>query len=234
MTEPVNRPLAYLKLMRFANVFTAVADPLAGWIIIGGGSPRWHLGLLMAASAALYTSGMVLNDCFDYELDKVERPERPLPRGDIARGTAWALGAALMIAGLACAAVAGPVALGIASFIAFMIFFYNAWAKRFVGLGPAVLGACRFANFLLGMRCSPPRLWMAPAFLAIYVTILTVIARNEAVKPSLRLVVKRLLLGIIVVDATAVFIITGDWAYTALVLFLLIPAILMGKMLPMT
>ena len=135
-----------------------------------------------------------------------------------------------MLAGLGLALLAGKVAFGIALFIAAMVFFYNAWAKRIPLLGPLALGTCRFANFLLGMRCCPPRLWLAPAALGIYVTVLTFIAQREVERPAVRATVKRLLLGIIVLDA----ILTGDPVGGAFVLSLLIPAFVLGKLLPMT
>ena len=217
---------AYAQLLRLPNVFTAMADPLAGWFLVGGGSPAWNVALLMAASACLYTSGIVFNDCFDYRLDCRERPERPLPRGAIALATAWSLAVILMATGLLLAGLVGKVALGIAGFIAVMIFFYNAWAKCDAILGPLALGTCRFANFLLGMRCCPPRLWIAPAILGIYVATLTFIARNEVVNPAIRRTVKRMLLGIIVLDA----VLSGN----PLVLVLLVPAFILSKLFAMT
>jgi 4-hydroxybenzoate polyprenyltransferase len=221
---------AFARLLRLPNVFTAVADPLAGWFLVGGGSPAWQIALLAGASTCLYTAGIIYNDCFDYRLDCRERPERPLPRGEISRRAAATLGTVLMLAGLGLALLAGKVAFGIALFIAAMVFFYNAWAKRIPLLGPLALGTCRFANFLLGMRCCPPRLWLAPAALGIYVTVLTFIAQREVERPAVRATVKRLLLGIIVLDA----ILTGDPVGGALVLSLLIPAFVLGKLLPMT
>ena len=225
--------LAYAQLMRLANVFTAVADPLAGWFAIGGGNPPSQLLLLVGASACLYTSGIVFNDCFDFAIDQQERPNRPLPSGAIARSTAWTLAVTLMIVGLAFAALAGEFAAVIGVFLAVMILFYNAWAKHITALGPLTLGACRFANFMLGMRCAPLRLWWMPATLGVYVAVLSFIARNEATKPALRLIVKRMLLGIIVVDALMVAG-RGDWVGAALVLSLLVPAIVLGKFLAMT
>jgi 4-hydroxybenzoate polyprenyltransferase len=135
-----------------------------------------------------------------------------------------------MTAGLGLAMLAGPVAFGIAVFIAAMIFFYNAWAKRFFLLGPLALGTCRFANFMLGMRCCPPRLWIAPALLGLYVASLTFVAQREVEQPAVRATVKRLLLGIIVLDA----ILAGNLTGGALVLSLLIPAFALSKLLPMT
>ena len=39
--------------------------------------------LLAAASSLLYAAGVVLNDVFDLEIDRHERPERPIPSGRI-------------------------------------------------------------------------------------------------------------------------------------------------------
>src|SRR5437867_5612120 len=131
--------LAYAQLLRLPDVFTAAADPIAGWFVVGGGGQPWQLAALAGAGACLYTAGIVFNDCFDYALDGRERPERPLPSGAISRRTAALLGAALMTAGLALAMSVGVVAFGIAAFLAIMIFFYNAWSKHFLVLGPLTM-----------------------------------------------------------------------------------------------
>lgn len=227
------KPLAYAQLMRLPNVFTAVADPLAGWLVIGGSQPVWHLPALVATSACLYTSGIVFNDCFDFELDRRQRPERPLPSGAVSRPAAWILASALMIAGLGLSMSVGAVAFGIAVFLAFMILFYNAWAKRFVVLGPLTLGACRFANFLLGMRAMPPKLWVMPVLLGAYAAAIAFLARGEAGEPRRQRWVASLLPGIIALDAAFVLVV-GDWGGALLVLSLLIPVVALRRRLPMT
>ena len=55
----------------------------------------------MAAVVALYAAGMVLNDVCDVELDRRERPERPLPSGDVSVAAAALAGVALLAAGVA-------------------------------------------------------------------------------------------------------------------------------------
>jgi len=221
---PKLRPkwLAYAQLMRLPNLFTAVADPLAGWFIVGATGSSL---LLVGASACLYTAGIVLNDCFDYRQDCQERPERPLPRGVIGLRTAWTLGAALLVAGVALGGFAAiPLAV--------LILFYDAVARRIAWLGPVTLGGCRALNIALGLGGFVPV--TAPVVLGIYVAGLSVIARHEEARPELRRLVKRLLQGIIVVDAALVFAFTGDWQAAALVLSLLVPALALGKILPMT
>jgi 4-hydroxybenzoate polyprenyltransferase len=225
--------LAWARLVRLPNLFTAVADPLAGWFVVGGGLPTGQVLLLTGASGCLYTAGIVLNDVFDYRVDCRERPERPLPRGDISRRAAGVVGAGLLAAGLALAAGAGPFTAGVAVFLAGVILFYNGWAKRFWLLGPLALGACRFANFLLGMRQVPAAMLWMPATLGVYVVILSAIARAEATRPAVRRVVKNLLLGIIVLDAVFVAL-TGQWAAGTLVLSLLVPAAALSRVFAMT
>ena len=51
---------------------------------------------LLAASMVLYASGIMLNDVFDFEVDRLERPGRPLPSGRASRRTAaWVGGLGL-------------------------------------------------------------------------------------------------------------------------------------------
>ena len=80
---------AFLELLRPANVTTALGDVLAGYAIAGlGNLPA--LPWLLGATVCLYAGGVVLNDVFDFEIDRRERPERPLPSGRIGRGPAAA------------------------------------------------------------------------------------------------------------------------------------------------
>ena len=88
---------ACLQLLRPANVATALADVLAGFAIAGLGN-RAALPWLLLATAALYAGGIVLNDVFDREVDRLERPERPIPSGRIRTAHAAALGAGLLVA----------------------------------------------------------------------------------------------------------------------------------------
>jgi len=233
----IERPklLAYAQLFRLPNALTAMADPLAGWFAVGGGAPGWELPFLVAASACFYSAGAVLNDCFDYDLDCVEHGERPLPGGAVSLKAAWVLGAALMIGGMMLAGFAGPVPFCVGAFLGAMILFYNAWARRFPILRPLVLGACRFANFLFGMRCLP--LWLAwmPALAAVYATSIAFVARRDTENAVRQKITGRLLLGIIVVDAAVVMLSPfGDWVGALLVLSLLVPAFVLGKVFPTT
>src|SRR5688500_10764621 len=87
-----------LVLGRVSNVPTVWSNCLAGWYLGGGGTVQGFL-LLCLGTTALYIGGMYLNDAFDVEFDRVNRPERPIPSGLITVGEVWAYGLGLLLIG---------------------------------------------------------------------------------------------------------------------------------------
>jgi 4-hydroxybenzoate polyprenyltransferase len=175
---------ALLQLVRLPNVVTAAADSLAGWLLVTGSAAepgRWLP--LVSASMILYASGTALNDVFDLEVDRAERPGRPLPSGQVsARLAAWLGGLGLLI-GPALALASGSMVSGIvAAALAGCILLYDAGLKH-TPLGPAFMGACRGLNLLLGMTHAPelggPAAWCASAAYALYVAGITLVSRSE-------------------------------------------------------
>lgn len=184
--------LAWLRLVRLPNLATAVADPLAGFLICSGLSQVGWLPaagwLAITAGLAFYAAGMVLNDLCDLDLDRLERPERPLPAGTIpvaqasaAAGVLFAVAIAAVSAAAVVAGSPGPALVGAALIGA--IWLYDHHAKGTV-FGPAVMGACRGLNWLLGMTAAggPATLpeWMIPVGMSLYVAGITLFARDEA------------------------------------------------------
>ncbi|MFO0901805.1 MAG: UbiA family prenyltransferase [Pirellulales bacterium] len=199
-----SRLLSYARLMRIPNVFTAFADIGMGLAFVGYPVREQPVSalLLLASSGLLYTAGMVLNDVFDVDIDKVERPQRPLPSGRI--DTAWArnLGLTLLGLGIACGWAAGLLAPNaaalpwrsglLAMFIAAFVVLYDRILKH-TWLGPIGMGLCRFGNVLLGMSlASHATDSLAPALgyessqllaaggIGIYIVGVTWFARTEA------------------------------------------------------
>jgi 4-hydroxybenzoate polyprenyltransferase len=182
----------WLRLLRLPNLATAAADVLAGFLVVARPQalelPPAACWWAVAAGLCLYAGGIVLNDVCDVELDRVERPERPLPAGAIAVRTAARVAAALLALGAAAAcgaAVAGrtpwPAAVGAALTAA--IWLYDRHAKA-TPLGPVVMGSCRGLAWLLGMTAaggpSGPAEWAIPGGMAAYVAGITLFARDEA------------------------------------------------------
>jgi 4-hydroxybenzoate polyprenyltransferase len=184
--------LPWLRLVRLPNLATAAADSLAGYLVVSGlQAVQWPPAacwLAVLASLAFYAAGMVLNDVYDVAIDRAERPERPLPSGAIPVGRAEAIGNLLMAVGAMAACGVAVVASTpwpafVGAVLTAAIWLYDRHAKG-TSLGPAVMGACRGLNWLLGMTAAggPTAVhqWAIPLGMAVYVAGITLFARDEA------------------------------------------------------
>lgn len=177
---------ALLRLTRPANLVTAVADVVAGMAIAGylnrpDAAPA-PVGWLCLATIGLYGGGVVFNDVFDAELDAVERPERPIPSGQVSRSAAATLGLMLLAVGLLAASMVNWLAglLGFATAVAAVV--YDRFGKHHPILGPLNMGLCRGLNLLLGISVLPeqvqPWAWVGLVPVA-YIAAITAISRGE-------------------------------------------------------
>src|SRR4051812_572610 len=152
--------IGYLRLVRLPNVFTALADIVAGYAIMRAIYPERDAGysdllLLCGASASLYLSGMAFNDIADRKEDAEVRPNRPIPSGQVSLRGAMACALILMALGVGLAALNGLASLRSAVLIAAAVLQYNFNSKHNVLLGPFVLGLCRLLNVQLGLSVHP-------------------------------------------------------------------------------
>jgi 4-hydroxybenzoate polyprenyltransferase len=162
-------------------VVTALADVLAGYGIAGL-SHHAAVPWLLVSTSCLYAGGVVLNDVFDRDLDRVERPERPIPSGRVSTGAAARFGALLLTIGIVTAAMATATAGLVAAAIAAFVLLYDAWGKRQWLFGPVNMGICRGLNLLLGVAAVPAALaWAWPLALLplVYITAVTALSRGE-------------------------------------------------------
>lgn len=105
-----------------------------GQILAAGGFPPLQVVLLGFVSVfALSSSALILNDYFDYEVDLVNAPERPLPSGAVSRTEVMGLAVLTTLLGLASAAFLGRDALLFSIPIWMIGFLYN-WRFKQTGL----------------------------------------------------------------------------------------------------
>lgn len=195
MSYIVSKLIGYLRLMRPANIVTAIADILAG-VAISGYCINVSLNnvtldgilpviCLCLATIGLYGGGVVFNDVFDASLDSVERPERPIPSGLIAKSQAIILGSYLLLVGILAAFSVGGLT-GFPGWLAIGVtasaLVYDKWGKHHHFLGPFNMGLCRGLNLLLGISIVPDALasWWWMGFIPIaYIAAVTNISRGE-------------------------------------------------------
>lgn len=178
----------YLILIRPPNVFTVLTNILVGYFSLTNpvDANGVHLSMLMASSSLLYVSGIVFNDYFDLEIDRKERPGRPLPSGRISRQSALALAITTLMAANVVALLVSVTSAMISAALTVVIIVYDYRAKRGIA-GPAMMGLARFLNVFLG--ASPALLlttelpWttvFAAGVMFTYVYAITILSRKEA------------------------------------------------------
>src|SRR3989338_664689 len=101
-TKNARSASAYVELLRLNNGVLAVLGIIIGAIVAGAFLPSATMQIALAIIAAFLINGAgnVINDCFDYRIDKVTRPNRPIPSGRIKRSSAAVYFAVLIAASL--------------------------------------------------------------------------------------------------------------------------------------
>ncbi|HTJ39308.1 MAG TPA: UbiA family prenyltransferase [Dactylosporangium sp.] len=178
MTAPVRSWRDLAELVRAPAALSVPGDVIAGAAAAGRLGPR--TAGLAGASVLLYWAGMAANDWADRDLDAVERPERPIPSGRIAPGTAFGVAAGLTAAGVAVAGLAGGRrALALAVPLAGAVWAYDLGLKS-TPAGPAAMATCRALDVLLGAAGGRLRraAWPATVVFAHTYTV-TALSRSE-------------------------------------------------------
>src|SRR5689334_22435492 len=91
-----------LRLGRVSNLPTTWNNVIAGLVLSGAGALAFAPTLaLCCAISLLYVGGMYLNDAFDREYDARERPERPIPAGEVSAAAVFGSGFGMLALGVA-------------------------------------------------------------------------------------------------------------------------------------
>lgn len=207
------RPLwrSLLLLSRVSNLPTVWSNVLAGSmgaaVAIAQMPLDWtNVARVGAAASAFYTGGMFLNDAFDARFDAATRPERPIPRGEVSRGAAFAIGAAFLLVGVV---LLWPHRLGmlLGAALSAAIVFYDARHKGET-FAPVVMGTCRGLVYAIAAAVVASAVPAAVLFgglaMIVYVTALTVVAKKAG--RNARWLVPVLIAGISLLDALFILV----------------------------
>ena len=217
----VRRPRwrAYLLLSRVSNLPTVWTNVLAG-LVAAHALLEWPGAVRLAAGVSLlYTAGMFLNDAFDYRVDAVERPDRPIPAGDVTARAVFVSGFVMLAAGVIVVSLQPrPVAPLVWSLLLVAaIVHYNYRHKR-NRLGPLMMGLCRGLVYCVAASAAvvtvPAAVLAAASCLMAYVVGLTEVAKR--IGPRAGVVVPLLIAGISLFDAGVIASNGGSVALIAL------------------
>jgi geranylgeranylglycerol-phosphate geranylgeranyltransferase len=117
--------MAYLKLLRPLNCMMAGIAVLIG-ASIALGPLSWDVALAFLATFLICGAGNAINDYFDIEIDRINRPARPLPSGEISLQTAYYYSLILFAIGILVSIFINIYALLLAFFNSILLYIY-AW-----------------------------------------------------------------------------------------------------------
>ncbi|SEH41734.1 geranylgeranylglycerol-phosphate geranylgeranyltransferase [Halopenitus malekzadehii] len=131
-----------------AGVLTGTGAYVAGGAILG--ADRVVVLAAVVATVCATGAGNAVNDYFDREIDRVNRPDRPIPRGAITARGALLVSLGLFAGAVVTALLLPPAAIALAVFNLVLLVAYTELFKGLPGVGNVVVGFLTGSTFLFG------------------------------------------------------------------------------------
>ncbi|AKU07495.1 geranylgeranylglycerol-phosphate geranylgeranyltransferase [Haloferax gibbonsii] len=145
------RARGFAELTRPGNAVAAGVLTFTG-AFVAGASPSDALVVVAAMLATVFATGAgnAINDYFDRDIDRINRPDRPIPRGAVTATEAKWFSVALFGGAVVSAFVLPVVAIAIAVVNLVALLAYTEFFKGLPGVGNVVVAALTGSTFLFG------------------------------------------------------------------------------------
>ncbi|ELY43855.1 geranylgeranylglycerol-phosphate geranylgeranyltransferase [Natronorubrum sulfidifaciens] len=140
-----------LELTRPINVVAASVLTFIGAFVAGGvtAEPLAVIAAIVATGCAV-GAGNAINDYFDREIDRINQPERAIPRGAVSPRGALGFSLVLFVGAVALAITLPVVAIAIAAINLIALVAYTEFFKGLPGVGNALVAYLVGSTFLFG------------------------------------------------------------------------------------
>ncbi len=146
--------IAYLELARPLNGIIAFISAWLGGMFASQGNMEYltniRLLLVSVSALVLLSAGNAINDYCDYNIDRINRPRRPLPSGRIRRTDALIFAIVLTVIGICLGTLINRNATGIAILVFVALASYAFWLKRTPFVGNLVVSGLTSLTFISG------------------------------------------------------------------------------------
>jgi geranylgeranylglycerol-phosphate geranylgeranyltransferase len=142
-------PAGLYRITRPMNSVTAGLAAVVAYLIATGTVIPAAL-LLFAVVTLITAAGNVINDYFDVEIDRVNRPDRPIPSGQVRLPAARAYAVTLFLAGIFVCLFTSALCMAIAITNSLLLIGYAARLKRTPLLGNIAVSYLAASMFLFG------------------------------------------------------------------------------------
>ncbi len=143
----------FLELTRPGNALAAGVLTFTGAFVVPTGSltaKAVNVALAVAATVLAVGAGNAINDYFDRDIDRINRPDRAIPRGAVTPREALAFSVVLFVAAVACALLLPTLAIVIAFVNLVALVAYTQLFKGLPGVGNVVVAYLTGSTFLFG------------------------------------------------------------------------------------
>ncbi len=145
----------YLVMIRPVNALMSAVAVLIGGLLVAGKDPvllssPLPLALAMAAVFLITGAGNSINDYFDVDSDKVNKPKRPIPSGRVTRRRALTFSIALFVIGILVSVLINWACILIAVVNSILLIVYSYSLQDRILLGNVVVGYLVGSTFLFG------------------------------------------------------------------------------------
>ncbi|CCQ37103.1 (S)-2,3-di-O-geranylgeranylglyceryl phosphate synthase [Natronomonas moolapensis 8.8.11] len=139
-----------VELTRPGNALAAGVLTFIGAFVAGGLAAPASTAVAVLATGAATGGGNAINDYFDREIDAINRPDRPIPRGAVTPRGAFVFSLALFAAAVGLTLLLPPIAVAIAVVNLLALLAYTEMFKGLPGVGNALVAYLTGSTFLYG------------------------------------------------------------------------------------
>ncbi|WP_246263885.1 UbiA family prenyltransferase [Metallosphaera tengchongensis] len=170
---------AFLRLVRIHNVIGASLGAFTGYVV----SSMWKFNLLEIVEAIVVVAlvsagGYAINDVYDVEIDKINKPDRPIPSGSVSVGTATALSYALMGLGTVIAIFQGLYEFLVALLTSVALVIYARDLKKTGLYGNLIVASTTALSLFYGGLSYHSGFWIQRIWIPVLYTFLLTLARE--------------------------------------------------------
>jgi geranylgeranylglycerol-phosphate geranylgeranyltransferase len=141
----------YVELARAVNAFVAGLLTFVGAFVAGGAIAHpIPAGAAVVATWLATAAGNAINDYFDRDIDRINAPDRPIPRGAVSPRAALGYSVVLFGGAVVAALLLPPLAIAIAAINLAALVAYTKVFKGLPGAGNAVVAYLGGSTFLFG------------------------------------------------------------------------------------
>lgn len=142
------------ELLRMRNGIMAFFGVLVGATFVLTTDAVIPVTKVFVASLAAFLitgAGNALNDYFDFEIDRINKPERPIPSGRISRSDAFMFSIVLFLLGLGLSKFVNDYCLFIASLDSLILVLYAMYSKKLLLLSNLTISLLVASIFVFGV-----------------------------------------------------------------------------------